>query len=195
MAAKKKAKKVVKKQKELNPTPTPTEQSPSQLTPNTSSNQPQETASVPPSNLPMDSTPDSTLESQEQNMEQPTSSEGQEQPSTPSDSSPRSPIAQATPAPLKQAWLILSGDKSKFGDRMALTDILNNAGLPADKKSQARGLWMCLADAGFILHPGLEDQYRKQKTCMFCGGMIITRATKTSREDKCDDCDYIYYEE
>lgn len=186
MATKKKAKKTVKKEVKKELPPQKLEDTQELKSDTILENQEQ---IIPPS------TESQLKQTSDSSQEKSESSDQPEQPSTPTNSSPMSPIAQATPAPLKQAWLILSGDKSKFGDRMALVDILNNAGLPGDKKSQARGLWMCLADAGFILHPGLEDQYRKQKTCMFCGGMIISRATKTSREDKCDDCDYLYFED
>lgn len=101
--------------------------------------------------------------------------------------------AQGKPVPV--AWLILSNEPAELERKIFLNDMLFEAKENTAHKATPRKLWLVLAQNGFYLHPGIEKQYMKQRTCFFDGADITTRkADEGNYEETCSECGYIYNE-
>lgn len=112
---------------------------------------------------------------------------------------------KAQARPIHQAYLILSNKKVEFTDRLNLVDLffpdtLLKMGdrLTAEqyKVTLARLLWQTLTEKGFRLNGSLEEQYKKQLSCIWCGGTVMTYGGEDASgyEVRCSDCGYIYEE-
>jgi hypothetical protein len=119
-------------------------------------------------------------------------------------------IAKAQPKPLNQAWLILSNERAKFTERVALVDLFlpdtqlrirgdESMSPEAKRAALAKILWEALHEHGFHINSPLTYQYQKQQSCIWCGGQVMTfgngNPDDPSWETRCVDCDYLYDED
>ncbi len=104
-------------------------------------------------------------------------------------------IQKAKGEPVKVAWMILSNKPEEIDKKIFLTDLFFEAKQDTLIKANTRKLWLVLSQNGFYLHPAIEKQYMKQRTCFFDGAEIVTKkADEGNYEEVCLECGYIYNE-
>jgi len=92
--------------------------------------------------------------------------------------------------------MTLSKQKEQLKDRIFMKDIFLNHDPEHVDILTGRVLWMALAKAKIHLHPVLQDTFLRQRTCFFCGDVIVTyKVDETNSEERCAGCGYVYGEQ
>lgn len=110
--------------------------------------------------------------------------------------------------PVTQVYLTLSSSKIAREDRFSIVDLFfpdtalrvpEHVSASKYKAQLAAILWQQLLESGFRLNSALEAQYKRQLTCIWCGGGLITIGTGTAElpgwEIRCTDCNYLVDED
>ena len=111
-------------------------------------------------------------------------------------------VQKAEPKKVKIAWLTLSTEPTAIGDRFFISDLFKRVN-PETKQLETinpkaiNKLWEVLANNGYLIHPLIETQYASQKSCIWCGGDVLTYEIPglEGSEDCCSQCSYLYGEE
>ena len=111
-------------------------------------------------------------------------------------------IQKAQPKKVEIAWLTLSNQPTAIGNRFFISDLFKkknsetNQLEPINPRDMSK-LWEVLANNGYLIHPLLEQQYGKQRACIWCGGDVLTYQIPQVEgfEERCSQCSYLYGEE